>query len=291
MIELVALVLLILWFIFSYFIFNYICIGIKKIGWLRKNNKYTKSGVVFFIIFYLIPFWPHIFLHFYQVVTMPFVCDKLAGYHPYNPVKMTSIYDNSYAIKYLLLPNVDYTEWEISIDNKNEYTELFPVGKFQFSYFPDNTSECKYLAAVYPNISDHINIWRSSYSKWNFPIRDTSGMCLGVKKVEKITAKYKLENRLPNAILDSGFGYKVTNDYKQVVNKSTGLVVSRFQEISTSSPTPLGYWTTVGRSVLQKRCDAEYVKQFSDSDLSILSKQNITLIPDSVVLKYFFNFN
>ncbi|MCP5382196.1 MAG: hypothetical protein H6912_07480 [Kordiimonadaceae bacterium] len=238
MIWIIGFTVLIFWLIVSGFIASKLIKAIQKKNKIIKGYSYRATQLITYSVIFSLPFLPDIFLHYYQKVTMPYVCREMAGYTPYNPVILTSVYVIGDPFNYLNLPNVEFTEWERADSIRKDWAMNIPVGKYRFRYYPNGSEECKNLIGMNSNINDDIIHAKQLYLRNGYPVKNTEGLCVGIKKISEFSSKYTVLSSLSPSQEDTGFGYKVYTDNTQLFNLYTSNIESQFQRIYVKSPVP-----------------------------------------------------
>lgn len=244
---LVGMGIMIGWFLVSLFIVNFFYKNAAIRGWI--NDPLERPVLRKFIILALasLPIAPDILLHYYQKMTLPFVCDNQGGYQPNSPVKLTSIINWEDPYEYLVLPNVEFTEWERVEGGRkgnSEWNQGFPPDKYRFRYFPSGSEECIELSYLHRNLDSHIEALRLKYSENGYPLKPVTDECIGVEYIDEFSAIYQIRGggffRGGNikSVEDSGFGYSIEKNSRQLVNPNSNAIVRSFNVIYAKSPMP-----------------------------------------------------
>ncbi len=218
-----------------------LCVA-QRYKWLSRKKNYSVLRKVILFVVFAAPFSSDIFFYFYQAITFPYVCDRLAGYQPKNPQKLTSIInsteDGATYFYYLPLPGVEFVEWKKNTPKGQGTWKGFPAGLYRFAYYPQGAQECGDLVVFDTKINDRMASLQKLYQEKEYPLADRAGQCIGVEQVETFQAKYTITSS-KDRHYPSGFGYDVDLRSIRLLDRRSEQVVSIFNLVNATYPAPV----------------------------------------------------
>lgn len=267
---------LIIWFLFSRAIVRLSIRYVENRKWVAKIN-YRK--ILIFTGFFIL-FAPAVIIYSYQEITFPIICKNTGGYQPYAPVKFTSIQNRFNAFEYLPLYNVEFTEWQMK-GQPGDRLDKFEKGRYRLQFYTEGSKQCDLLTSTAPGALGMLKRYTDKYTEKGYKLNATKGKCLGIKKIEKFTAQYKVEIE---SIKDepSGFGYSLYGRRYKLVDLDKDIIVSQFNNIRALSSKPITSFWFSGKSTIT--CPGETYKPTQEV---LVSRQGYGARMDTVVDGFF----
>ncbi|MCC3861026.1 hypothetical protein [Pseudemcibacter aquimaris] len=258
-------------------------------------QRYPKFLEVIIKLFYL--FLPIMFFNIfnkYKEITFEYVCESDSGYRN-NATKITSIlnWNRGYGtqkylentnftntgnmLRYIVLHSVEFVEFVVEKPYYGLDKEIIEAGNYRAKYYPEDTFECLETEYMYPNYMEYINESSKRFKEHGFPLKDTSGKCIGIEKVDKLEAKYQFRSEI-HVKETSSYGHSLNIVRTRLINRESEGIVNQFQNVSISSNEGLNYLFLGYRANFYGNCNSlnRLVRDFKNNrDLNNVSERYI----------------